>query len=168
VVARDFLGYQWDALLLEVGLIAMVLAPWVVRERARTPVRPPRIGVWLIWWLLFRLMFGSGLVKLASGDATWRNLTALSFHYETQPIPTPVAWYLHQLPAWFASGSTAGVLAIELCAPCPHRCLRRLRHSTFGLFVGLQAVIALTGNHAFSTCSRRRPACCCSTMRPSG
>jgi hypothetical protein len=149
VVAREFLGYQWDALLLEAGLLAMALAPWVVRERARTPVRPPQAGVWLMWWLVFRLMFGSGLAKLASGDPTWRNLTALAFHYETQPIPTPLAWYVHQLPTWFARGSTAGVLAIELCAPFFIVGPRRLRQVALGLFVGLQAVIALTGNYAF-------------------
>src|SRR6185503_7223120 len=64
-------------------------------------------------------------------------------------IPTPLAWYAHQLPTWFARASTAGVLAIELCAPFFIVGPRRLRHLTLGLFAGLQAVIALTGNYAF-------------------
>jgi hypothetical protein len=149
VVAREFFSYQWDALLLETGILAIVVTPFVLRERLRSPIDPPRLGVWLMWWLLFRLIFGSGLVKLASGDPTWRNLTALAFHYETQPIPTPLAWYAHQLPLWVDRGSTAAVLAIEVFAPFFILGPRRLRHLTAGLFGGLQAVIALTGNYAF-------------------
>jgi len=149
VVAREFFSFQWDALLLETGVLAMAVTPFVVRERRRSPVDPPRVGVWLMWWLVFRLMLGSGLVKLTSGDPTWRGLTALAFHYETQPIPTPVAWYAHQLPMWLQRGSTAAVLAIELVAPFLILGPRRLRLVTAVLFVGLQAVIALTGNYAF-------------------
>src|SRR6185436_6488295 len=149
VVGRDFLSFQWDALLLETGLLGILIAPLALRERPRSPVDAPRLGVWLMLWLLFRLMFGSGAVKLASGDPTWRNLTALLFHYETQPIPTPLAWYAHQLPAWFNKGSTAAVLAIELIVPFFIFGSRRLRHAAFGLLIGLQTVIALTGNYAF-------------------
>src|SRR5262249_60605082 len=87
--------------------------------RARWSARsaPPGIAVWLMLWLLFRLMLGSGLVKLASGDPTWRSLTALLYHYETQPIPTPVAWYAQQMPVWFQKASTAGTFFVELVVP---------------------------------------------------
>jgi hypothetical protein len=149
VVAREFLAYQWDALLLEVGLLAIFVAPLVIVERARSPAAPPRLGVWLMLWLLFRLMFGSGVVKLVSGDPTWRNLTAMTFHYETQPIPTPLAWYAHQLPLWFHKASTAATLAIEWIAPFFIVGPRRLRVAAFALLVGLQLVIAVTGNYAF-------------------
>src|SRR6266481_1226249 len=96
-VGRIFLGYQWDVLLLEAGFLAIFLAPLELG-----PHFPPRTGsspiiLWLLWWLLFRLMFSSGMVKLNSGDRAWRNLTALCVHYETQPLPTPVAWHAHQL-----------------------------------------------------------------------
>jgi len=148
-VAREFLSYQWDALLLEAGLLAIFVAPLVVRERWRAPVAPPRLGVWLMLWLVFRLMFGSGVVKLASGDPTWRNLTAMTFHYETQPIPTPIAWYAHQLPLWAHKASTAATLAIELVAPFFIVGTRVMRRTAFVLLVGLQAVIAVTGNFAF-------------------
>ena len=63
-----------------------------------------RVRVWLFRWLVFRLMFFSGVVKLLSGDPTWRDLTAMRFHYETQPLPTPLAWYMHQLPLARAEG----------------------------------------------------------------
>jgi len=148
-VAREFLSYQWDALLLEAGFLAIFVAPIVVRERWRAPVAPPRIGVWLMLWLLFRLIFGSGIVKLASGDPTWRNLTAMTFHYETQPIPTPVAWYAHQLPLWMHQASTAATLAIELVAPFFVVGPRGLRRTAFALLVGHQVLIAVTGNYAF-------------------
>jgi hypothetical protein len=149
VVGREFLSYQWDALLLEAGLLAVFVAPFVVVERPRSPVEPPRVGMWLMLWLVFRLMFGSGVVKLASGDPTWRNLTAMAFHYETQPIPTPAAWYAFQLPLWFQKASTAATLAIELVVPFLIVGPRALRRIAFALLVGLQVLIAVTGNFAF-------------------
>src|SRR5439155_24255901 len=82
VIGRDFLSYQWDVLLLETGLVAIALAPIAWRDRLRDRLQPPRLAVWLVLWLLFRLMLGSGLVKLGSGDPTWRSLTALLCHYE--------------------------------------------------------------------------------------
>ena len=82
-----------------------------------------------MWWLVFRLMFGSGAIKLASGDPTWRDLTAMTFHYETQPIPTPLALYAHHLPVAFNKASTAVALAIELVAPLLIVGPRRLRRS---------------------------------------
>ena len=73
--------------------------------------------MWLLRWLLFRLMFLSGAVKLLSGDETWRSLTALEYHYYTQPLPTPVAWYMQQMPAGFQHASTAFVFVVELLVP---------------------------------------------------
>src|SRR5262249_37595013 len=80
-IPGPFLSFQWDALLLEAGFLAIFLAPISLRDRLRRADDPPRLGVWLMMWLLFRLMVGSGGVKFASGDSTWRDLTALSFHY---------------------------------------------------------------------------------------
>ncbi|MBI3491854.1 MAG: lipase maturation factor family protein, partial [Acidobacteria bacterium] len=149
VVCRGFLSYQWDALLLEAGLVSVCTAPAVGWERLRERVDPPRLGRWLMLWLLFRLMLGSGAVKLASGDPTWRDLTALTFHYETQPIPTPLAWYANQLPVWFQKMSALAVFGIELIAPWFILGPRRLRALAFALLLGLQALLALTGNYAF-------------------
>ena len=59
---------------------------------------PPVLVLWLLRWLLFRLEFGAGLIKLR-GDPCWRDLTCLDFHHETQPMPNPLSWYFHQLPA---------------------------------------------------------------------
>ena len=149
VVGRDFLSFQWDALLLEAGFLAIFIAPLGFRERLRTAVDPPRLAVWLLLWLLCRLMVGSGAVKLASGDPTWHGLTALRVHFETQPLPTPLAWYAHRLPFWLSKTSTAAVMAIELTAPFLMLGPRRLRVVGFAWLVGLQTLIALTGNYAF-------------------
>jgi predicted DCC family thiol-disulfide oxidoreductase YuxK len=149
IVCREFLSFQWDALLLETGFLAIFLAPLTRRERLRDLADPPRVAVWLLLWLLFRLMVGSGAVKLTSGEPTWRHLTALAFHFETQPIPTPLAWFANQLPLWVLKGATAVVFAIEIGAPFLILTPRRLRALGFVPLVGLQALIALTGNYAF-------------------
>ncbi len=148
-VCGVFLRYQWDALLLETGLLAMLVAPAAWRERVREAIEPSRPAMWLMLWLLFRLMFGSGAVKLASGDPTWRDLTAMTFHYETQPIPNPIAYYAHHLPVALNRASTALTLAIELVAPLLMLGPRRVRLRAAALLVGLQVVIAVTGNFAF-------------------
>jgi hypothetical protein len=143
-----FFDFQWDTLLLETTLIAIFVVPWTLRPHEGR-YDPPKLARYLVWWLLFRLMFMSGLVKLESGDITWRNLTALTFHYETQPLPTALAWYAHQLPLWFQKASCAAMFAIELGAPFCLVAPRRVRHWGALALIGLQVAIALTGNYAF-------------------
>ena len=147
-VGQVFFSFQWDALLLEATLLAVPLAPWVWRAG---PVRhdPPRVARWLSWWLLARLMFLSAAVKLVSGDPTWRDLTALTFHFETQPLPTPLAWQVHQLPEPALRAMCVAMFVIEFVCPV---CLfgpRRLRHRAALLLIALQVAIALTGNYTF-------------------
>ncbi|HEY2946301.1 MAG TPA: lipase maturation factor family protein [Vicinamibacteria bacterium] len=149
VVSQVFLGYQWDALLLETGLLAVFLAPGGLRPRPGRESPPPPLVVWLFRWLLFRLMFGSGLVKLASGDPTWRGLTALQYHYWTQPLPTWVGWYAAHLPSGIHRASAGIMFAVELGAPLLLFAPRRFRRLAFPPLVGLQILIALTGNYAF-------------------
>lgn len=147
-VGQLFLGYQWDALLLETTLLAILVAPWTLLPLWR-PVNPPRAAHWLLAWLLFRLMFLSGIVKLTSGDATWRDFSALTFHFETQPLPTPLAWWVHHLPARTLHACCAGMFVIELLAPFFVLGPRALRHNAALLLLALQAAIALTGNYTF-------------------
>ena len=147
-VAQSFLSFQWDALLLETTLFAVFLVPWSWRTGWRF-IDPSPISRALLVWLLFRLMLMSGAVKITSGDVTWRNLTALTFHYETQPLPTPLAWFAHQLPASLHRASCAGMLVIELLVPFLLFGPRALRHNAAFLLVALQVAVALTGNYAF-------------------
>ena len=148
-VCREFFSFQWDFLLLETGFLAIFFAPlaWVP-WLARSPP-PSRLMVWLLRWLLFRLMFGSGLVKLLSGDPTWKKLTALKFHYETQPLPTWIGWYAHQLPGWLQQTSTFLLLAVELALPFLIFAPRRVRRIPCAGFISLQLLILLTGNYCF-------------------
>jgi hypothetical protein len=149
-LGRDFLGFQWDNLLLEAGLIAVGTGAWsALRARVVRADGPSRAVVWLFRWLAFRLMFESGGVKLLSGDLSWRHLTALTFHYETQPLPTWIGWYAHQLPAWFQKGSCAGVLVIELAVPFLVFAPRRLRTIGGLIMAVFQVLILLTGNYTF-------------------
>ncbi|HEY4300838.1 MAG TPA: lipase maturation factor family protein [Candidatus Didemnitutus sp.] len=138
-----FLGYQWDTLLLESGLMALAVVSW----RRAGAQEPPRAARWLVWWLLIRLMILSGAVKLASGDATWRNLTALEYHYWTQPLPTWIGWWANQAPAGFQRASCLLMFVIELGFPLLLLGPRRLRHLGVAGLILLQVAIALTGNY---------------------
>ncbi len=148
-VCREFLGFQWDILLLETGFLAIFFAPLNFLPRIYRADVPSRTVLWLLRWLLFCLMFQSGCVKLLSGDPTWRNLTALTFHYETQPLPTWIGWYAHQLPVWFQKTSTALMFGTELAVPFLIFAPRRPRFLGCAALIALQIFIALTGNYCF-------------------
>jgi lipase maturation factor 1 len=147
-VGQIFFDFQWDALLLESTLLAIFIVPWKL-GRTSEAYEPPRLALYLIWWLLFRLMFLSGAVKLASGDPSWRNLTALSFHYQTQPLPSPLAWYANRFPLWIQKLTCAILLAVELVAPLLIPAPRKIRHWAALSLITLQILIALTGNYAY-------------------
>jgi predicted DCC family thiol-disulfide oxidoreductase YuxK len=134
---QEFMSFQWDSLLLEVGFLAIFLT-------GRS-----RIVVWLFRWLVFRYLFLAGIVKLLSGDPTWRNLTALEYHFWTQPLPTPLAWYAAQLPRWLLTAGTAATLIIELGAVFLIFLPRRLRAAAAVSVLLLQSFIVLTGNYNF-------------------
>ena len=147
-VSSPFLDFQWDGLLLETALLAALALPWRLRPAGETATPRPLFGRWLLWWLLFRLMFESGLVKLMS-DANWRNLSALDFHFATQPLPLWTAWFAHFSPRWLLRGATVAMFAIELLAPFLIVAPRRWRHAGAGALIALQVVILATGNFAF-------------------
>ena len=132
-----FMSYQWDILLLECGFLAIFL------------VKHPKLFVWLYRWLLFRFMLQSGLVKLLSGDANWQQLTALEFHFQSQPLPTIFAWYAHQLPEFLLQAGVLFTFAVELLVPflilLPRR-PRLIACLAIGLF---QLCILAIGNYNF-------------------
>nr|XP_056702627.1 lipase maturation factor 2 [Euleptes europaea] len=150
-VGQVFLYFQWDSLLLETGFLGVLVAPLHLLKWRSTPWRAhDGVTFWLVRWLLFRLMFASGVVKLTSRCPTWWGLTALTYHYETQCIPTPAAWFAHQLPVWLQKFSVVATYAIEIAIPplffVP---VRRLRLFAFYCQVLLQVLIILTGNYNF-------------------
>lgn len=149
VVGGPFLSFQWDALLLEAAVAALFVAPLASTPRPDPGREPPAVARWVIYALLFKLILSSGLVKLTSGDPTWRDLTALTFHYETQPLPHVVSWYAHQLPDWLHAVSAAAVLAIELGAPLLLPFPGWPRRVAAGLVAELMLLISVTGNYGF-------------------
>ena len=134
---QAFLSYQWDLLLLEAGFLAIFLTAG------------SRIVVWLYRWLIFRYLFLSGVVKLLSGHLTWQHLTALEFHFWTQPLPTPLAWYAAQLPDWILATATAAALVIELIVAFLIFLPRRPRALAAWCVLLFQLAILLTGNYGF-------------------
>ena len=112
-VGAPFLSFQWDVLLLECGFLSLFLAPMCVRNKRHTYAEPSKWVVIAFQFLLFRLMFASGIVKWQSGDELWRQFDALSVHYMTQPLPHIISWWAHQLPAWFHKLSVGWMFLIE-------------------------------------------------------
>jgi hypothetical protein len=150
-VGRDFMGFQWDALLVETAICSLPLVILPLRLRPRLPLQGPgpiAAGRWLLFALLLRFMFAAAWAKLASGDATWRDLTALDYHFFTQPLPTPLAYYAHQLPRWPKQVATFLMFVIELVVPFSVLWPRARRWAAL-LLIGLQCAIAATGNYGF-------------------
>jgi lipase maturation factor 1 len=168
VAGQVFLNFQWDVLLLETGFLSVFLAPWRVWPRdllwwpgSATPATSSpvsRAGLFLLKLLLFKLMLMSGVVKLTSGDDSWgwfnhsfhwSALTALDYHYWSQPLPTVFAWWADKSPEWFKHFSVAFCLVVEIIAPFFIWAPRRPRLVAAGLMIFLQIIIALTGNYCF-------------------
>ena len=157
ITGQTFLSFQWDILLLETGFLSIFLAPWRLWPRelmwllrppnATTPVSRP--ALFLLKFLLFKLMLMSGVVKLTSGDDCWWNLTALDYHYWSQPLPTVFAWWADKSPEWFKHFSVAFCLVVEIIVPFFIWAPRRPRLIAAGLMIFLQIVIAVTGNYCF-------------------
>ncbi|RBP41376.1 lipase maturation factor [Roseimicrobium gellanilyticum] len=160
-----FLSFQWDTLLLEAGFIAALISPWrlyIGRIHDKTP-SPSRVTMLLPQALILKLMFLSGLTKITAGDPNWHNLTALSYHYESQPIPTWVAWHVHHFPLWFHKASCVLMFVVELVvpflivvawvwrllAPAWVQTIRTLNLVVAFSFTGLMFVVLLTGNYTF-------------------
>ena len=148
-VGGPFTSFQWDVLLLEAGLLAALYAPGGLRPSISRETPTPGVVRLALTILLFKLMFGSGLVKLLSQDPTWWDLTALTIHYETQPLPTVLGYWLHQLPEWFHRLSCGAMFFVELVVPFFYFAPRRLRAWALGATMGLMVAIGLSGNYTF-------------------
>lgn len=132
-----FFSFQWDMLLLEVGLLAIFLPG------------ASAIVVWLFRWLCFRFLFLAGIAKLMSGDPNWWGLTALDYHFETQPLPSVLAWYAHHLPDGVLRAGTAATLIIEIVLPFFALLPRRPRLLLALCVAVFEGLILLTGSYNF-------------------
>ncbi|WP_375772156.1 lipase maturation factor family protein [Archangium gephyra] len=139
-VGQTFYAFGWETLLLEVGFLAAFLGP------ATSAVPAPLI--WLFRWLLFRVEFGAGLIKMR-GDPCWRDLTCLYYHHETQPMPNPLSWYFHHLPRPLHRLEVLGSHFAQLVAP-----LLLFLPQPIATFAGLfmvvtQSWLVLSGNFSW-------------------
>lgn len=154
-VGGEFLTFQWDGLLLEVGFLSIFLAPWRfaeppwTKEKKQDLPAPSIAVIWLLRLVLFKLVFMSGAVKLLSGDPTYRDLTALTYHWWTQPLPVPLAWYLDKLPMLLQKIACAGMFFFELLVPWTIFAPRKLRIAGSFLMIFFQVLIILSGNYTF-------------------
>jgi hypothetical protein len=139
-VGQTFYGFGWETLLLEAGFLAVFLGP--------AGTAPPALVLWLFRWLLFRVEFGAGLIKLR-GDRCWRDLTCLDYHHETQPLPGPLSWWFHHLPRplhraeVLANHATQLVVPFGLFAPQP------VARTAALVIVVTQAWLLVSGNFSW-------------------
>ncbi|KAK9831355.1 hypothetical protein WJX81_004903 [Elliptochloris bilobata] len=146
-VGQTFLSFQWDILLLETGWAALWLA---LRTKGDAGQEPALAALLLQRWVLFKLMFCSGAVKIQARCPTWLRLTACHYHAATQCLPTPLAWYFHQLPGTLLKLAVAAAFVIELPATALILASwRPLRVIGAALQAFLQANIIATGNYNF-------------------
>jgi hypothetical protein len=134
---QTFYGFGWELILLEAGFFAAWLGG------AGTPPSP-----WLGWiwaWLLFRVMFGAGLIKLR-GDSCWRDLTCLQYYFETQPIPNPLSWHFHWLPRGVHRAGVALNHVVELAVPFFYFAPQPIAAIAALLTIVFQLVLIVSGN----------------------
>jgi len=157
-VGQLFYGYGWETQLCETGFLAIFLCP--VRTIGPFAGPPPPVVVWLFRWLIARIMLGAGLIKLR-GDPCWRDLTCLVYHYETQPVPNPLSWWLHAAPRAVHVAGAAFNHAVELGAPLLLLAGRAGRRAAGLLFIAFQVTLILSGNLSFLNWLTIVPALAC-------
>ncbi len=147
--AQDFSGYQSDGMLMEAGFISLFFAPGGLRPGLGAAHAPSRLSLFLLRWEWFRIYFESGVVKLTSGDYSWRHLTAMDDYYQNGPLPTWIGWYVQQLPHGFHAATAFMTLAAELALVWMLFLPRRFRIICFFILTPFQMGIILTANYTF-------------------
>ncbi len=158
-VGQLFYGYGWETQLCETGALAVFLCP-LFSLRPFPPRAPPTVVIWLFRWLIVRIMLGAAAIKLR-GDPCWRDFTCLVYHYETQPIPNPLSWWLHAQPRSFHVAGVAVNHFVELIAPFLVVCGRPGRLVAGVSFIAFQVILILSGNLSFLNWLTIVPALAC-------
>lgn len=146
---QDFSSYQSDGMLLEAGLISIFFAPRGIWPRLGSADPPSAISLFMLRWEWFTIYFESGVVKLASGDVHWRNLTAMDEYYQNGPLPAWPGWYVQHFPHWYHAATVVVTLGIELFVVWAVFLPRRFRILCFAGVTALQIGIIATANYAF-------------------
>jgi hypothetical protein len=158
-VGQEWYGYGWEIQLIETGFLAIFLCP-LLDGRPFPRRAPPVVVLWLFRWLIFRIMLGAGLIKLR-GDPAWRDLSALFYHFETQPLPNPLSRSFHFLPRPLLQAGVVFNHMAELFAPWLALGPRQLRRVGGALVVAFQGVLLLSGNLSFLNWLTILPALAC-------
>jgi hypothetical protein len=136
-VGQTFYAFGWETMLCETGFLAIFLGS--------SDTRPPVAVMWLIVWVLFRTMFGAGMIKIRA-DPCWRDLTCLFYHYETQPLPNPLSWYLHHSPRWMHKAGVLFTHFSQLAVPWFYFAPAPICYWAGGLTILFQITLILSGN----------------------
>ncbi|MEV6505142.1 lipase maturation factor family protein [Streptomyces sp. NPDC051642] len=139
-VGQTWYAFGWESLLLEVGFLAVFLG--------NDKVAPPVVVLFLLRWILFRVEFGAGLIKLR-GDACWRKLTCLDFHHETQPMPGPLSWFFHHLPRPLHRVEVAANHVTQLVVPVLVFTPQPIATAAASLMIATQLWLVLSGNFSW-------------------
>ncbi|WP_149823908.1 lipase maturation factor family protein [Streptomyces tailanensis] len=139
-VGQTWYSFGWESLLLEVGFLAVFLG--------NAEVAPPIVVLFLLRWVLFRVEFGAGLIKMR-GDACWRKLTCLDYHHETQPMPGPLSWFFHHLPRPFHRVEVAANHVTQLVVPVLLFTPQPIATAAASLMILTQLWLVLSGNFAW-------------------
>ena len=144
-VGQVFYGFGWESILLEFGFLSIFMCPIKsVRPFPKAYPMPAFIQP-LMMWFLFRIMFGAGLIKIR-GDSSWLDLTALYYHFETQPIPNSFSWFFHFLPKPILRMGVLFNHFVELIVPFFYFFSYKLRYIAGGLTILFQMSLILSGN----------------------
>jgi hypothetical protein len=139
-VGGTFYSFGWESLLLEAGFLAIFLG--------NAEIAPPLLVILAFRWLAFRVEFGAGMIKLR-GDRCWRDLTAMDYHHETQPMPNPLSWYFHHLPRPIHRLETLGNFIAQLGLPFLLFFPQPISSIAAALMIGTQLYLVASGNYAW-------------------
>ena len=139
-VGQVFYGFGWETLLCEAGFLTIFLGP--------SHTVPPTLVLLAFRWLVFRVEFGAGLIKLR-GDPCWRDLTCLDYHHETQPLPNPLSWYFHHLPKAVHRLEVLGNHVAQLAAPVALFLPQPVASVAAAVVVVTQLWLVLSGNFSW-------------------
>ena len=139
-VGQRWYGFGWESLLLEAGFLAIFLG--------NDETAPPLLVLLLARWLVFRVEFGAGLIKLR-GDPCWRDLTCLYYHHETQPMPGPLSWFFHHLPKPLHRVEVAGNHFAQIVVPFALFAPQPVASVAAAIVIVTQLWLVLSGNFAW-------------------
>ena len=139
-VGQTFYSFGWESMLCEAGFFAAFLGT--------ASIDPPWIVILILRWMLFRVEFGAGLIKLRH-DECWRNLTCLYYHYETQPLPNPLSWYFHRLPKWMHRQSVLFSHFVQVAVPFGIFAPQPIASAAAAVLIFHQLLLIISGNYSW-------------------